>query len=346
MSSNIRSYRNFLEKSFDAIYSSIERANSFTDPYYKESSLILAANAWELLSKALLIKHGGYNLIYEKSSKKEKTISAEVAINKLKNLGYIGELQSSPIQQIISLRNEATHQTLPDIPDEIVFHLEYYSVRYFREITNTNFKNFPINFRKQFLSVNFGNMVTYSDGVKKIVHKARKKKNSEDLRLAYLLERGISFKGGDYMKQSDFEKILLNKETTRPMYALNIGHYIREAEMIVVVPIQAPSGTVADINLTKARGSQISVRLNKIATDNDYPYLTTDLSVKLGRSRNYIQKAIKDNNIKDNPLYHQHIRAGRKSFVHKYSDAALNFLNKFFDENPDYNMKTVLKPSK
>jgi hypothetical protein len=341
MSANIRSYGNFLLKAFDAIYSSIERANSFTDPYYKESSIILAANAWELLSKALLIKHGGDNLIYEKGSRKEKTITAENAVNKLKNLGYISELQSSPIQQIISLRNEALHQTLPIITDEIVFHLEYYAIRYFKEIIDANFKSHSKHFRKQFLSVNFGNLVTYSDGVKKVISTARSKRKSEDLRLAYLLERGVSFSGGDYMKQSDFEKILLSKRTSRPMYSLNIGEYVRKADMIVVVPIQAPSGTVADINLTKAKGSQISVKFNKIATDDDYPHLTTDLSAKLGKSRSLVQKFIKDNKIKDNPQYHQRIRSGRKSFVHKYSDSALHFMSKFFDKNPDYNMKTI-----
>ena len=330
MATNYLSYGKYLHKSIDAIHSAIERANSFTDPYYKENSLILFSNSWELLAKAVLIKHGGKKLIFEKGSRKEKTITAENAVNKIKNLGYINELQASPIQQVISLRNEASHNTLPDISDEIIFHLEYYSTRYFKEILEANFKNHSKSFRKQFLSIGFGNMLTYTDGVKRLLNKARKQKNPDDLRLAFLLERGVSFSGGDYIKQSDFDKIFLSKKISRPLYTLKIGNYTRKADMIVVVPIQAPSGTNADINYSKQRGSSVSVSFNKIATDNDYPYLTTDLSSKLGKSRHVVQKAIKDNSMKNNPEYHQHIRAGKNSFVHKYSDKALNFLSIFF----------------
>ena len=69
MASNVRTYGNFLDKSLQAILSGIDRANSINDPYYKEGSIILLANAWELLSKALLIKHGGDSLIYESGSR-------------------------------------------------------------------------------------------------------------------------------------------------------------------------------------------------------------------------------------------------------------------------------------
>jgi len=65
MSTNIRSYGPHLNKSIQAAQSAIDRANSVHDPYYKESSIILLSNSWELFSKALLIKHGGEKLIYE-----------------------------------------------------------------------------------------------------------------------------------------------------------------------------------------------------------------------------------------------------------------------------------------
>ena len=331
-----RNYTKYLPNALRAIHSGIERANAINDPYYKEASLMLIANAWELLAKSVLIKHAGEAAIYEKGSRKERTITAEVAINKLKNLGYISDLQAAPLQQVISLRNEAAHQSLPEIPDELLFHLEYYSIRYFREVIDANFKQYSKNLRDHFLSVSFAPVTTYAASVKKLVSKARKGKKVSDIRLTYLLERGVSFSGSEYMKQADFEKTLLNKKTARPMYKLNIGEYSRNADMIVVVPIQAPSGTKADINLSKGRGSEISITQTKRATDDDYPHLTKDLSTKLGKSSPYVSKTISNLKLKGNALYHQQIRSGSKSLVHKYSDACLNHLRNFYSDNPTY----------
>lgn len=331
-----RAYTKYLPSAIKAIHSGIERANAINDPYYKESSVILIANAWELLAKSVLIKHAGESIIYEAGTRKERTITAEVAINKLRNLGYISDLQSAPLQQIISLRNEALHQSIPTIPDEMLFHLEYYAIRYFKEILEANFKPYSRNMRSHFLSVSFDSVSTYADSVKKLVSKARKSRRSEDVRLAYLLERGVGFSGSEYTKQADFEKTLLNRKTVRPMYKLKLGDYARKAEMIVVVPIQAPSGTAADITLTKTRGAGVSVNINKKSSDDDWPYLTQDLSTKLGKSSNFIAKTISNLEIKGNPLYHQQIRSGNRSMVHKYSDQCLNYLRKYLSDNPSY----------
>ncbi len=336
MATNARTYGPFLDKALLAVHSAIDRANSINDPYYKEGSIIFLANAWELFAKALLIKHGGDILIYETGTRKERTITAESAVHKLKNLGYISELQCSPIQQIISLRNEASHATLPAISDEIVFHLEYYSIRYFRELLDINFKPYAKKFKRQYLSVSFGGLITYAESVKKLISRARKSKKAEEVRLAYLLERGIAFSGSEYMKQADFDKILLDKKTSRPMYKLKTGEYTRVAEMIVVVPIQAPSGTQADIKLSKSSKGVITVNFDKRATDDDYPYLTQDVSAKLGKSSNFTYRMVKDLNIKGNPAYHQRIRSGKKTFVHKYSDACINYLKQYLEENPTY----------
>ena len=331
MPSNIRSFGIYLEKSISAIHCGIDRANSINDPYYKEGSIILIANAWELLSKALLIKHGGEQQIYEIGTNRELTITAEQSVNKLKNLGYIKDLEASSIQQVVSLRNEASHTTLPAIPDEIVFHLEYYAIRYFRELLNVNFKNYSKKFRKSFLSISFDTLITYADSVKKLITKARNKRKPKDIRLAYLLERGINFSGSEYMKQSDFDRQLFDRKVSRPLYKLKLGNYARKAEMIVVVPIQAPSGTQADIKLTKTHtGSAISVRFEKRATDDDYPYLTQDLTSKLGISRNILLYKIKDLNLKGNPIYHQKVRTGKNSFSHKYSENCFTLLKSEF----------------
>ncbi len=331
MTANYRSYGKYLDKSIDAIHSGIEYVNSINNPYSKESGIILMSNAWELLAKALLIKHSGDNTIYEKGSKKERTISAERAIHKLQTLGFITDLQEKPLQQLISIRNEASHQTLPDMDEPILFHLEYYAVRYFKEVLDANFKQYSGKLNKQFLSVSFDGVTTYSDSVKKLIARVRKNKGSDAKRAAYLLERGISFDGGEYMKQSDFDKIF--KNTSRPMRgALKLGDYNRKADMIVVVPIQAPTGTRADITLTKSKGSTITTNIIKHATDDDYPYLTKDLSMRLGQSRHNTLQAITALGMKNNPQFHQSVRSSSSSSVQKYSDIALNRLKEHFTD--------------
>lgn len=336
MAANARTYGPFLDKSLMAVHSAVDRANSINDPYYKEGSIIFLANAWELFAKALLIKHGGDALIYETGTRKERTITAESAVHKLKTLGYINELQAASIQQIISLRNEASHSTLPAIADEIVFHLEYYAIRYYKEMLDINFKAYAKKFKRQFLSISFAGITTYADSVKKLVTRAKKNKKTEEVRLAYLLERGVNFSGSEYMKQVDFDKMLLNKKTARPMRKLKIGEYARSADMVVVVPIQAPSGTQADIKLSKSNKGVLTVNFDKRATDDDYPYLTQDVSSKLGKTRSFVQRMIKDLDIKGTASYHQRIRSGNKSFVHKYSDTCVNYLKKYLEDNPTY----------
>lgn len=345
MPANYRSYGRYLDNSIKAVHSGIERANAINDSYYKEGSIILIANAWELLAKALLIKHSGEQSIYEKGSRRERTITAESAVSKLTSLGYVTELQASPIQQLISMRNEASHQTLPNIPDELLFHLEYYAIRHFKETLDVNFKQYAKLMRSKFLSVSFDAVTTYAESVRKLVARAKKSRKEGDLRLAYLLERGVSFDGSEYIKQSDFNKILLNKKHARPMRnKLKIGEYARNAEMIVVVPIQAPSGTRADINLTKSKGSNISINVTKQGTDDDWPHLTQDLSAKLGKSRNFISKTISNLEMKGDPAFHQPIRTGTKSRTEKYSDKALSYLKNFLDDNPNYDpYKKVFK---
>lgn len=336
MSTNSRTFGKYLNKAIDAVHSAIDAANSVHDPYYKEKSLVLFANAWELLAKALLVKHGGEVMIYETGTRKERTITAEKAVHKLNTLGYITDIQAAAVQQVISLRNEASHSVLPQLADEIVFHLEYYALRYFRDVLEANFKAALPKIRKQYLSVGFDGVKTYSDRVKNLVSKARKNKSPDDLKAAYLLERGVQFSGSEYIKQSDFNKTLLSKSTTRPMFKLKMGEYSRRGEMIVVVPIQAPTGTSADIKLTKSNTGALTVKFDKRATDEDYPHLASDLSAKLGKTRYFVQRMVKDLNIKQNPLYHQQVRVSSKSSVHKYSDACLNFMRNHLAANPSY----------
>ena len=124
-----RKYLIHLDKSINALLASIDRINSVYDPYKTEQSLILLTNAWELLAKSVLIRDKESILLGD-----SRTITAEDAITKLVAKNYLTESQSQHIQQVISLRNSAIHSVLPDVPQEIIFHLMFYGVKFFKDL--------------------------------------------------------------------------------------------------------------------------------------------------------------------------------------------------------------------
>ena len=84
---------------------------------------------------------------------------------------------------------------------------------------------------------------------------------------------------GEYISQKQFEKLYIKKKKIMPH--LSIGSYIQDADMIRIVPIQAPSSYTADIKIRKgSRNLQVQgslpVSIKKTNIDDDYPYLTRD----------------------------------------------------------------------
>lgn len=163
-------------------------------------------------------------------------------------------------------------------------------------------------------------MTTYADKIQKIVSKV--KKNQGDKHLAWLLERGIEFDGSQYLTEKQFERKYRTKHKIMPHLA--IGDFIKENEMIRVVPVQAPKNYAADLTLRKGspKDSSLPVIVKKTDIDQDYPHLTKELARLLGTNMAKIVSIVHRLGLKGDPKYHQEIRTSSSGSVHRYSQAA------------------------
>lgn len=130
-----RAYLIYLDKAKAAAETAIDSFNRVKHPYRNETTLIMLSNAWELLSKAVLLQ--AKQTI--KQGQRGDTISGEKAVYRLQQRGDIDKHQAETIQQIISLRNAAAHSYLPEIPKEILHHLLYFGTKFFRSLVANKF---------------------------------------------------------------------------------------------------------------------------------------------------------------------------------------------------------------
>lgn len=327
-----REYLCLLEKSLNATRSSIAAFNRVYDKYKIETCLILMTNGWELLGKAVLVKKHGRNSIVK--DKNGNTSSAEHVVSKLCAEGFIDENQEESIQQIVSLRNQAIHGFLPAIPTEILYHLFYFGAKFYKDLVLKKFPKQGKVLVDNFLSISFDNLTTYADKVQSVV--SRMKKSKENMRLVWLLERGISYDGLKYISQDKFERQY--KDKRKVMSHLHIGKFIQNAEMVRIVPVQAPKNFTADLILRKGSSAEagLPVHIKKTEVEKDYPYLTSDIGVKIGKTQNFVAYAFKKLNYKGNDRYHQSIRISKKGRINRYSEIASNDLKKYLDANPGF----------
>ena len=326
-----REYLILLEKAKGAVETAVDSYNRVKHPYRNETSLILLTNAWELLAKAILVQ------AHQSITKGQRgdTVSAEIAISKLLHLKKVERHEAETIQQIISLRNAATHYYLPEVPDEIMQHLLFFSCKFFRDSVKRHFKGHAKDLDQNFLSLSFTDLTTYADKVQKLV--SRVKKSEADKKLVWLLERGITFDGNDYITQKQFEAKYRDKKKIMPH--LGINDFLRTTDMVRIVPVEAPRNYTADITLRKGspRDSSLPVIVKKTELETDYPYLTKELATEIGKSTNFVARAAQKLNLKGDPKYHQAIRSSKSGAVQRYSEAAKQLLMKKLFEDPAYN---------
>lgn len=327
-----REYLELIDCSKSAAKSAAEVYNSLFHPYKDQTTLILMTNAWELLAKGILV-HKHVSIL--KDRKSGQTISAEVAVGKLTNIGLLTQNQEQLVQQIISLRHAAIHHILPEVPTEIIYHLVYYGCKFFRQVLANTFPKHLKDLPEQHLSVSFGELTTYADKVQKLV--SRVKRGASEKQLVWLLERGVKFDGSAYITEKQFERQYRGKTRILPHLALR--EFINSTDMVRIIPVEAPKNYTGDIRLR--RGSQkdttLPVVVHKTDLESDFPYLTSDLARSLGKSANFIAKAVKVLQIKENPKYHQAIRASKNGHIQRYNDAALSTLKQLLSANPDFN---------
>ena len=310
----------------------VDSFNRVHYPYRNEATLIFVTNAWELLAKAILVKQ--HHSISRQGTRGE-TIPAEVAVSRLRQNKIIIENQEDCIQQVISLRHAATHHILPNVPEEVMHHLLFFSCKFFRDALNGLFPMHAKDMKDNYLSLSFSTLTTYADKVQKLV--SRIKRSEHDKTLIWLLERGIRFDGAAYLTQSQFEDQYRRKKRVLPH--LDVSKFIRDAEMIRIVPIQAPRNYTADIRLRKGprNDPSLPVLIRKTEVESDYPHLTSEIALKLGKNSSFIAATAKHLGLKNNPDYHQKVRASQKSYIQKYSQAGFDRLAQFLKENPTFN---------
>ena len=141
-----REYLRLLEKAIRALEGAVDSFNSVHQPYRNETTLILMTNAWELLSKAVLVR--AHKSIA--GDRPGTTISAEVAVSRLRHERILDENQEDCIQQVVSLRNAAVHHLLPDVPAEVMHHLLFFCCKFFRDVTQRYFARMRRNSRTIF----------------------------------------------------------------------------------------------------------------------------------------------------------------------------------------------------
>lgn len=326
-----REYLQLLDKSVFASEAAIDNYNSVHNPYRTESTLILIANSWELLAKAVLRKRR----ISIQDKQPDRTITAEFAVHKLIALHLLDDNQNDCIQQIISLRNAATHYILPNVPEEITQHLLFFSCKFFRQIVAAEFPTYKKRLDRNYLALSFAELTTYAEKVQKIV--ARIKRNDNDKQLAWLLDRGIRFDGSSYITLDQFVRQYKGKKKVLPH--IGISDFIKSSDMVRLVPVEAPKNYTADIALRKGKRNDPSlpVVVRRTDIDKDYPYFTKQLAEKLGKNPNFTSKLIQHLGIKGNDRFHQAVRASATGVIQKYSDAALTHLKCFLAENPEFN---------
>ena len=324
-----RIYLVYLKKAEVAIMTAVDCFNRVYGEYKTENTFILLANAWELLSKAILIK------IKENIQKNPReTIDCISAIKKLRAKELIKEECAQTIAQIVSLRDCCVHSVLPPVSIEIQIHLLFYGCKFFKDVENEIFKKSPLE--DNFLSISFNQLTTYTDKILKTVSKL-KRINSDQRKLVWLLERGIESLTSDKMlSQSKFEKKYRNQK--KYISHLKIKDYIDKIHNVRIVAIQAPKNYSADLILRKGdkNDNTLPVVQKAVDIDSEYPLFTNDIVNKLGKNISFWSCLIRYLGLKGNPKFHIEIKSSKKTVTQRYSNEIISVLKKFMEENPNY----------
>jgi hypothetical protein len=325
-----REYLQLLDASKAAAELAADSFNRVRNPYRDQGTLILLTNAWELLAKAVLVQ--AHQSI--RRGQRGETIGPEKALARLGDQKVLDANQVATIQQIISLRHAASHHILPPIPEEIMHHLLFYSCKFFRETVERHFPLHAKDLPGNYLSLSFIDMTTYADKVQKSV--SRVHRSAQDRQLVWLLERGIAFDGESYLTEKQVEAKYRGKNRILPH--LSLGEFIRNADMVKIVPVEAPKNFTADIKLRKGKASDASLPVvtQKTDVESDYPHLTKELGALIGKDQSWTAKAATSLGLKGDPKYHQRVRTSTDGYVQRYSEAAVQKLKLHLADNPDF----------
>ena len=182
--------------------------------------------------------------------------------------------------------------------------------------------------------MSFADLTTYAARVQKAV--ARIKRSPNDRRLVWLLERGIQFDGTAYITEAQLAQKYKGKRRVLPH--LELGRFMRSADMVRIVPIQSPRNFTADITLRRgsAADSSLPVLVQRTDLEADYPYLTREMGQQIGKNMDWTARAAGILELKGDPKYHQAVRASKSNSIQRYSEAALQKLKLVLKEDPSF----------
>lgn len=331
-------YQYHVNTSIGAAKLSIEMFNRVEAIHSKQASIIFNSQAWELLAKALLIKKK--QNIYCADG---KSITAEKAVNQLCHVIHVISLEENQtIQQIISLRNEALHNVYPDIDDEIITHLIYWSLKTFHRIIKDEFRSYFPKFNQNYLSIAFKDCTFYSHRLGKLFQYSRKS-NSDKNKVLYILDRACRLaensNSNTYINHKDWlEEIKSKPKKTRIGRHLSVSNYVNKQENVRMIAVETPKGYRSEITSKKAKkeSESLNVVIKKSDPEVDYPHLQSDIARIMGVTPYFVRVLANELKLTNNKQYHTTIKSGRTSRVQKYSDKMLNFLKEFVAKNPQW----------
>jgi len=311
----------YLDSSIPSFKVALEAFNSPTNPYRFESAFVLMVNSFELLGKATLLKLGE-NI---NDGNTGRTIPAEKVINKLLHKKEIEELEHQALQQLVSLRNEATHGYLQAVDPDLALFLVYSGYKFFEKLINTHFKARKNIFKDNYLSISTRENKTYADSVVGLL----KSKKDGDRRLLYLLERGVRYSGTGYISQESFEKDFKKNKRKRLENKAAVGKFLTEADLLKVVFVQAPKHYSVDVSLGRNKNKNSRDILPvEVTTRLECDKNTSEIAALVGCRPYDVQKFIKDHKIKGNQTYHQEIPNGKSPPLHRYSVKLADLINR------------------
>lgn len=331
-------YRNHVITSIKAAKLSIEMFNRVDNEHSKQAALIFNSQSWELLAKGLLIRNK-INI----NNNDGTTITAEKAVNKLfHQFKIISQEENKTIQQIISLRNEALHGILPEIDQEIITHLLYFSLKTFHRILKEKFKTYFSEFDKNFLAISFKDYTFYSHRVSKLLSHSKKFGN-ENNKTLYLLDRACEYAENEThgsMKNYEKwkEKIKKLPRKSRVSRHLSVYDYITKQEDVRFIPVSVARGYKPEIEIKKTRDPLAPVLIKKTDPNVDYPHFTSDIAEKINKNLSFVSKMARKLNMIENPDYCTKVKTNRSGGgLPKYSDKALNYIKDYLLKHPDFN---------
>lgn len=331
-------YKNYVLTAISAAKLAIEMFNRVDGMHVQHATLILNSQAWELLAKGIWTRKK--KSIYLKNG---KTHTAEKVVNTLFHQWKItSKEENETILQIISLRNEALHDTLPEIDEEILMHLLYYSTKTFHRVLNENFKTYAKEFDRNFLSISFTEHTHFTHKVQNLLKHSKNFKSREN-KLLYLLDRACDFARNDTDDVMKNHRVWQNKikklpKGSRVARHLSIYEHMNAQNAVRFVPIEVKRGHQAVITAQKTKDPLAPVLIKKTDPEKDFPHFTSDLVRLLGKNQNFVARTCSSLKMKDNPDYcylQPQSKGGNK--IPRYSDSALCYLRDFLNKHPEFN---------